>query len=290
MIVSDVQRQKASAFLVMHHGPPVLVLGNAWDAISARIHEIEGFRAIGTTSAGVAAALGFPDGQRMSLEQNLAVARCITACVEVPVSVDIEAGYGGEPEAVAAAARAVVATGAVGLNLEDATGEPAAPLYEPAQQVERIRAARAAAQAEDIPLVINARTDVLLAAGAPGDASLRQTISRASAYHAAGADCVFVPSFQDLDRATLKTLVAEIAAPLNIIAGARTPPISELEALGVARVSFGPRPMRVLLASLRRIARELHQAGTYDWMDAESLSYAEVNEMLAGRRGQDSGR
>ena len=281
MTIDQAQHQKAAALLAMHQAPPILVLGNAWDVISARIHEVEGFRAIGTTSAGISASLGYPDGQRMSLQQNLDVVRRIVACVDVPVSADMEAGYGDEPEAVATTVRAAIAAGAVGLNLEDATRDPVAPLYEMSRQADRIRAAREAADAANLPLVINARTDVLLISKDYSIAFLRQTIDRANAYRAAGADCIFVPSFQDFNRDTLRTLVAEIDAPLNVIAGANTPPIPELQALGVARVSFGPRSMRVMLALLRRIARELHQSGTYTTMSAESLSYADVNNLLA---------
>lgn len=284
MIDEEAQRQKAAAFLAMHKSPPILVLGNVWDAISARTHEAEGFGALGTTSAGISATLGYPDNQHMSLAQNLEAVRRIVASVAVPVSADVEAGYGDELEDVAATVRAVIETGAAGLNLEDAPGDHAAPQYEIPRQCDRIRAARATADAAGLPLVINARTDVFLISPEHSKESLRRAIERGNAYRAAGADCVFVPGFADFDRDALRTLVAEIDAPLNVIAGPRTPPIAQLAALGVARVSFGPRYMRVLLASLRRMARELLRSGTYTALGGESLTYADVNELL-GRAG-----
>lgn len=286
MIDKEAQRQKAAPFLTMHQSPPILVLGNVWDVISARIHEAEGFRALGTTSAGISATLGYPDAQHMSLTQNLEVIRRIVASVSIPVSADVEAGYGDEPESVAATTQAVIEIGAAGLNLEDAPGLHAALLYETSRQCDRIRAARAAADAAGLPLVINARTDVFLISHDHSAESLRQAIDRGNAYRSAGADCVFVPGFEDFDRDALRTLVAEIDAPLNIIAGPGTPPIPELAALGVARVSFGPRYMRVLLASLCRMTRELLEEGTYTALSEETLSYADMNELLgSGGRG-----
>ncbi len=277
------QRGKAERFLAMHSGPELLVLANAWDVCSARLFELEGFRAIGTTSAGIAATLGYPDGQHMSLAETADVVNRITKRVRVPVSADIEAGYSEAVDGVAAAAKTVLDVGAVGVNLEDSTGNATKPLCDLSQQVEKIAAVREMAESAGIHLVINARTDVFLfPVGDPGS-RLARTIERGSAYRQAGADCVFVPDMGDLDVETMRHLVKEIEAPLNIIAGATTPPLSELEGMGVARVSFGPRPMRVALALVRKIARELRDSGTYTALSGESLSYAEVNGMFDDR-------
>ncbi len=281
---SDRQQRHAAAFLAMHQTPPILVLPNAWDVISARIFEAEGFQAIATTSAGVAATLGYPDGERMSLAENLGVVRRIADHVGVPVSADIEAGYARLPEGVAESVRVTLETGAVGVNIEDGTGAPLTPLYDLPLQIEKIAAARQAAEAQGIHLVINARTDVYLACEDDPGELLRHAVQRANAYREAGADCVFVPEIGKLDRETLAQLVREIDAPLNIIAGAHTPPILELEEIGVARVTVGPRPMRATLAVLRNIARELAKTGTYELMTRETLSYADVNGMLEPRR------
>lgn len=280
----DRQQRHAAAFLAMHQTPPILVLPNAWDVISARIFETEGFQAIATTSAGVAATMGYPDGERMSLAENLGVVRRIVDHVGVPVSADIETGYARLPEKVGESVKVTLETGAVGVNIEDGTGEPLTPLFDLPLQIEKIAAARQMAEAQGIHLVINARTDVYLACEDEPAALLRQAVHRANAYREAGADCIFVPEIGKLDRETLAQLVREIDAPLNIIAGAHTPPILELEEIGVARVTVGPRPMRAALAVLRNIARELAKTGTYELMSREALSYADVNGMLEPRR------
>ncbi len=155
-------RQKAENFLAYHHVPQLLILPNAWDVSSAKIFSLEGFKAIGTTSAGIAASLGYPDGQRVSLAETIAVVERIEHQIDLPISVDIEAGYATTLDDIAAAARAVLNVGAVGLNLEDNTGQPANPLYETAVQQEKLRAIREMAEAEGVHLVINARTDVYL--------------------------------------------------------------------------------------------------------------------------------
>lgn len=281
-MTKDEQRRKAELFRALHACPPILVLPNVWDVVSARIYELEGFRAIATTSAGIAATLGYPDGQRMSLAETVEVVRRITRLITVPISADLEAGYETSAEGVARSAQTVMQAGAVGINLEDGTGDASAPLYDVACQVEKIRAVRAMAVSEGIPLVVNARTDVCLVFDDKRADRLHLTIQRANAYHTAGADCIFVPDFGNLDREAIATLVAEIDAPVNIIAGDRTPPLHELEELGVARVSFGPRPMRAALALLRRIAREWKETGTYTAMLGDALSYAEVNQMFEG--------
>jgi len=279
-----VQRKKADAFRTLHKAPPLLVLPNVWDAISAKIYESEGFHALATASSAVAATLGYADGEYMSIAQNLAVARRIVEVVDLPVSVDLERGYAATVEGVVESARGVVEVGAVGLNIEDGTGDGSAPLFEKAEQVEKIRAIRAMAAAVGIPLVINARTDVFLSTEGSKSELLRQTIERGCAYRQAGADCVFVPDTGQLDRETVSQIVKAIDAPINLIAGSHLPTLPELEELGVARVSFGPRAQRACLALLRRMAREWKATGTYDLMSSDALTYAEVNGLFHGRR------
>ncbi|UCE60571.1 MAG: isocitrate lyase/phosphoenolpyruvate mutase family protein [Phycisphaerales bacterium] len=279
-MTKEQQRERAEEFLALHTAPEILVLPNAWDVVSAKIYEVEGFKAIGTTSAGISATLGFPDGEHMSLADNATVVRRMVEHVGIPVSADMEAGYAESPEGVADSTRALLDAGAVGMNLEDGTGDPAEPLFDESLQVEKIKAVREAASARGIHPVLNARTDVYLVPGDGDAARLECALRRAAAYRGAGADCIFVPDFADLDKETITTLVKEIDAPLNIIAGERTPPISELEQIGVARVSFGPRAMRAALALLRVIAREWRDAGTYSHMLKDTVSYAEINRML----------
>jgi len=283
-MTKDDQRHRADLFRALHKSPPILVLPNVWDAVSARLYEVEGFKAVATTSAGVSATLGYPDGERMSLAEAIEVIRRIVGSITVPLSADLEAGYAESPDGVAESAQAAIHAGAVGINLEDSTGDESAPLHDVALQVEKIRAVRTMAESEGIRLVINARTDVYLLPTYKEADRLHLTIQRANAYRDAGADCIFVPDFGDLDPKTIGTLVKEIDAPLNVIAGEQTPPLPKLEELGVARVTFGPRPMRAALALIRKIAREWKEAGTYSEMLADTISYAEINQMLENPR------
>ncbi len=273
----DGQKQKADVFLALHHAPTILILPNAWDVVSGKIFELERFKAIGTTSAGISATLGYADGQKMSLAENMKVVQRIVNNTTLPVSADIEAGYATSIEGVVKAANAVLNVGAVGLNLEDSTGDPNTPFFDKALQQEKIKAIRGMSVAKGIHLVINARTDVIM----NNDDSpqyLREAIERGNAYREAGADCIFVPDVGNLDKKLIPILVKEIDAPINIIAGATTPPIPELQDMGVSRVSLGPRPMRAVLSLLRKIAKELMMTGTYKLMTESSISYSEVNQ------------
>jgi 2-methylisocitrate lyase-like PEP mutase family enzyme len=279
----DEQRRKAAGFLALHEAPPLLILPNAWDVASARLFEIEGFRAVGTTSAGIAATLGYPDGQVMNLEENADVVRRITRNIAAPVSADMEAGYRDTTEGIVESARIFLDAGVAGLNIEDSTGDADAPLFDISLMQERIGAIREMAASEGIPLVLNVRTDVYLClcAGKGPEACLRETVSRGNAYRQAGADCVFVPTWLDepgfLDRETIVCLVSELDAPLNLLGGAVTLPIAELEQIGVARVSVGPGPMRAALGLIREISRELLEKGTCTGMTAKAIPYSEVN-------------
>ncbi|MFI5173698.1 MAG: isocitrate lyase/phosphoenolpyruvate mutase family protein [Terriglobia bacterium] len=277
MIDLERQKQNADDFLALHHASTILILANAWDVASEKIFELEGFKAIGTTSAGIAATLGYADGQKMSLAENMEVVQRIVNNTALPVSADIEAGYATSIEGVVKAAHAVLNVGAVGLNIEDSTGDPTTPLFDKALQQDKIKAIREMAVAKGIHLVINARTDIYLVHDESAQ-SLRHAIDRGNAYKEAGADCIFVPDVGSLDKKAIAILVKEIDAPINIVAGATIPPIPELQDLGVSRVSVGPRPMRAVLSLLRKIAKELMTTGTYKLMTESSISYSEVNQ------------
>lgn len=283
LIDKNKQKQRADAFLALHHAPTILILPNVWDVASGKIFELEGFKAIGTTSAGIAATLGYPDGQRMSLIENMEVVRRIINHVNLPVSVDLESGYATSNEGVGKAAQAVLEVGAVGLNFEDGTGDPTSPLFEKTLQQDKIKAIREISLTNGIHLVINARTDVVML-NDDFPQSLREAIDRGNAYKEAGADCIFVPDIGQLDKKSITLLVKEIDAPVNIIAGATTPSITELQEIGVSRVSLGPRPMRAVLSLLRKIAKELMTAGTYKLMSESSISYSEVNQWFLEKK------
>ena len=275
--MSELRRQKANAFRELHHTGKILVLPNVWDVASARVIEEAGFPAIATTSAGVAFSLGYPDGQKIAREEMLARVARIARAVKVPVTADVEAGYGGRPEDAAETARGVIEAGAVGLNLEDGTDDPQHPLVALTLQLEKIHAVREAALKSSVLLVLNARTDVYLAqVGAP-ELRYSETIKRVLAYRDAGADCVFVPGLRDPE--TIRQLVQDAKCPVNILAGPGFPSVQELEKLGVARVSLGSGPMRATLGLLQRMAQELKASGTYSALEG-APAHGDVNQML----------
>ena len=255
---------KADLLRSLHR--PTLVIGNVWDVASARIFERAGFAAIGSSSAGVAFALGYPDGQKISREEMLEVVARMAKAVKIPVTADVEAGYDDPVET----AHRVWAAGAVGMNLEDTAGSEELIYLRPI-----IRSIRAA-----VPkMVINARTDIFL--NQIGDAATRfdRAVERLRMYRDAGADCLFAPGVRD--RETIGQLVAALQAPLNILATAGSPPIAQMKSLGVARVSVGSGPMRATLGLCDRIARELHDQGTYTSMIEGAIPYADVNRLLS---------
>jgi 2-methylisocitrate lyase-like PEP mutase family enzyme len=272
------QAEKADAFRALHSAAKPLLLPNVWDVASARIIEEEGFPAIATSSAGIAFAQGFADGQKIHPDRMIASIAQIAQAVNVPVSGDVEAGYGTTADDAARTARNVIHAGAIGMNLEDATGDAMHPLADLALQLEKIRAIRATAQKLGVPLVLNARTDVYLLQ--VGDAAKRydEALRRLKSFRDAGADCVFIPGLQDAP--TIGRLVADLACPVNILAGPGSPSVSELTALGVKRISLGSGPMRATLGLLRRLAEEVKTHGTYSAMDG-ALSYAEMNEIMS---------
>ena len=272
------QRAKAEYFLALHAGPSLLVLPNAWDVVSARIFaRSPSLRALGTTSAGIAAVLGYPDGEVSPRAEMLEMVGRIARAVEVPLSADVEAGYGASSEAAAETASEVIAAGAVGLNLEDAWHGGESPLLPLEQQVERIEAIREVAEREGIPLVINARTDVYLREVGEPDGRLEETVRRGNAYSAAGADCVFVPDVTEEE--TIRRLVKELDSPLNVFAELESPPIAELERLGVRRLSIGPQAQRASFALTARIAEELLERRDFRFI-SQTMPRAEVRHLL----------
>jgi 2-methylisocitrate lyase-like PEP mutase family enzyme len=273
----SLQQEKANAFRAMHRGPRILLLPNVWDVASARIVEEAGYSAIATTSAGVAFSLGYPDGERISRVEMLARVARIAKAVKLPVTADVEAGYGRRPEDAAQTAQEVIEAGAIGMNFEDAIDDPSHPLVDLNLQLERISAIRETALKAGVLLVLNARTDTYLREVGPAEARYDETVRRLVAYRDAGADCVFAPGLQD--RETIRRLVADVRCPLNILAGPASPPVGELEQLGVARISLGSSPMRATLGSFIRVVDELKTAGTYSPLGG-APSHADVNRMM----------
>ena len=278
------QADAAAAFLALHWTKPGFILPNAWDAGSAILLVAQGFPAIATTSGGIAFSLGKPDYHMgdprlgVSREEMFARIRQIVAAARVPVSADLEAGYGDAPEAVADTIRLAIETGLAGGNIEDRVpGEPR--LYDEELAVARIRAARAAIAAKGTGFVLNARTDALLMM----PDGLATAIRRANLYREAGADCVFVPGPADLG--AVRTLLQEIASPLNVVAGLGNAVLAPkaLLAAGVQRVTTGASIARAALNFVRAAAIELRQHGTIGYA-AQQIPQGELNALFDGAR------
>ena len=265
------QADKARAFRELHHQKHILVLLNAWDAASARIFEAAGAPAIATTSSGLAASLGYPDKQKISRDMMVGALRQICRVVDIPVSADIEWGYGTTVDEVCDTVKAVIDVGAIGINIEDA-------MQDPNLLVERIGAIREAAAARDVPLFINARTDVYLRGTADPAERFDNAVRRLRAYEAADADGLFAPGLGEPD--VISKLLREIRLPLNILAGQGVPAAKELERLGVKRVSMGGGLQRAALTHARRVATEVLQAGIYDGFLRDTISHVELSKLL----------
>ena len=271
------QRAKADRLRDLHvPGDPLLLL-NAWDAASAVVIARTGARAIATSSAAAANALGYADGQHLTREQMLGAVAAIASAVDLPVTADMEAGYGDDPEAAAATARGVVAAGAVGLNMEDLRdgGDELLPIE---GFTAKIAAVRAVGEETGIPLVLNARTDAFL--GQIGDPATRieRAVERGRAYLEAGADCIFVPGVVDLD--VITALVQGIDGPVSVLAVPGSPALSDLKALGVARISTGSGPYRAALALARRMGEEAYREGSLDSMISAQVAFADAQALF----------
>jgi len=265
-MVSNIQRAKAEMFLKFHQDKDILVLLNSWDIGSSKLIEACGYKAIATTSMGIAASLGYPDCQVIQLAEMIEVITGIVRGVQVPVTVDIEAGYGNTLDEILDSVTKIIATGIVGINIEDSIDlNPV--LIDEMEFCERISAIRALSDSLGFHLVINARTDSFYTSSGSPREQLSESIRRGNKYRDAGADCIFVQPVWE--RETISTLVKEIDAPINILAnpgiGAGMPPsVSELQDLGVARVSLGSGLMKATLALIKKVADELSERGTYN--------------------------
>jgi 2-methylisocitrate lyase-like PEP mutase family enzyme len=278
-MVTESQHAKAATLRSLHEDG-IFVLPNAWDAGSAAMIAAAGATVIATTSAGVSWSLGRPDGQNLSREEAVDAIARIAATVGLPVTADVEGGYGRAPDAVAATVTAVIGAGAVGINLED-SGAPGGGLFDAAAQAGRIRAARAAAAAAGLPeLVINARTDVFLFAIGEPEGRLDDVLARASAYAEAGADSLFVPGLLDLG--TLAELTRKVSLPVNVMAGPGAPDVAALRAAGVRRVSLGQAVTQAAYTLARKAAAEALSSGTYDAI-AGADSFGDINGAFPAR-------
>ncbi len=273
------QEQKAKRFQALHQGP-LFVIPNPWDAGSARLLAGFGFQALATTSAGLAFALGRRDGEgSVSRDEALRNAADIIAATDLPVSADLENGYGDTPEDAAETTRLAAEVGLVGSSIEDATGNAADPIYDFNLSIERVAAAAEAAHARSFPYTFTARAENFL----HGHNDLDDTIRRLQAYEKAGADVLFAPGLPSLD--AIRTVCASVTKPVNVVLGAKNTPYSlaDLAAAGVRRVSTGSSFARAALTGLRDASLELLGPGTARYLD-DAISFAEVTALMAEKR------
>ncbi|MCX6233072.1 MAG: isocitrate lyase/phosphoenolpyruvate mutase family protein [Bacteroidetes bacterium] len=265
-MVTSIQKEKAEMFLKYHQDKEILVLLNSWDTGSSKLIEACGYKAIATTSMGIAASLGYPDCQIIQLSEMIEVVTGIVNGVKLPVTVDFEAGYGNNINEIIDSVQKIIATGIVGINIED-SNDLNPVLIDEMEFCERISAIRALSDSLGFHLVINARTDSFYTSNASPKEKLSESIKRGNKYREAGADCIFVQPVGEKEM--ISTLVKEINAPINILSnpgiGAGLPPsVSELQDLGVARLSLGSGLMKASLALIKKVADELSEKGTYN--------------------------
>lgn len=263
----------AGRFHLLHRAG-LLLLANAWDAASARVIESLGAKAIATTSAGVAWSHGYADGDLLPVPRLVATVAEITRVVAVPLTADVEGGYSSDPASVGETVAAVVGAGAVGINLEDGTREPDLLCA-------KIERAKEAGARLGVNVFVNARTDVYLRALVPPDSRLEETLARAERYRAAGADGIFVPGVTDAS--AIRAIASAVGLPLNVLARPGLPPASELEALGVRRLSAGSWLASAALATVASRASEFLRTGASESLAAGAMLYADANALLAER-------
>jgi 2-methylisocitrate lyase-like PEP mutase family enzyme len=273
------QAQLAELFRAKHRGPRLLLLPNAWDAMSARIFAVAGFDAIATTSGGVSWSLGYADGEQAPWNEVVAATARIVRAAKVPVTADIEAGFGETPDAVMRSVSEIIKAGVVGVNLEDGNLRGAVPIRSVSDSADRIRAAREAAKTAGVPIVINARTDLYLRHIGDEASRFDETVERGNAYLAAGADCVYPITLRDPP--TMGRLVKALGAPINVNVRAGSPSVAELEALGVARASTASQVALMAMSMTRQIADELRATGRFDKL-APAMAQGDAQPLFTG--------
>ncbi len=268
------QIEKANRFKALHEGSRAFVIANVWDAGSARILAGLGFLALATSSGASAAVLGRRDGQ-VTRDEALAQARAIAMATDLPVSADLEKGFGDAPDVVAETIRLAAATGLVGGSIEDATGDNDRPLYDFDFAVERVAAAVAAGRALPFPFTLTARTENFLR----GNPDLNDTIRRLQAFEKAGADVLFAPGLPDL--AAVRAVCVAVSKPVNFMAGikGKSFTVAELEAAGVRRISLATSLYRAAMSGLLEAAREVKEKGTFGYID-RSMTAQELNNFM----------
>jgi 2-methylisocitrate lyase-like PEP mutase family enzyme len=263
--------------------PEILVMPGAYDVLGARLFEQMGFQAIQCTSGGIAAALGYPDGEVMTREQTVGITGKIVAAVSVPVNADAERGYGDEKE-ISETVRALVAVGTAGMNLEDGAGGKqggARGLVELSEQLRKIVAVMETKRALGSEFFLNARVDALMVMTDDPKKALDEAIRRGNAYAETGGDCIFF--MQAVSRDVISRLAKEVKAPISVLAGPQTPSVSELQDLGVARVSYGSAFLKAAIGATKRLASEIREQGTITALK-DAMQTPEIAALVAGKK------
>lgn len=276
MVNRDLQKKQAEAFSAMHREKHMFVIPNAWDTASAYIYAKTGFSAVATSSAGIAYALGYPDGEKITFQDLLSAVEKMTDRVHIPVSVDFERGYAEDSETVKENAKKLLEAGAVGFNIED--GFPDGTLGSLELQLEKLKALVQLKSETGISFVINARTDLYWYGIGTGEERFKAAVERGNAFAEVGADCVFIPGA--ICRETVSELVRNIGAPLNIILNGTFHDFKELDAAGVRRLSVGSGPVRYVLGRAIEMAQNLKDGNTDDLLGT-SFTYGKANEYFS---------
>jgi len=274
--------EKAEEFRSLHQDKRILVLPNAWDVPSARVFEDAGFPAIATSSAALSVSLGYPDGEKIGKEELFSVVKKIADTVSIPLSADIESGFGSDIDQLSDTIRRVIDAGAVGINIEDISDFEEESLLPTEKQAERIRTIRRVSDSLGVPIVINARTDAYRFGTGDESTKFEEAIRREKAYEAAGADCLYPMGLTDKERIAM--FVKAVNKPVNVMVRKGAPTISELERIGVKRLSLGPTAMYASIGLLRRIAQELKQEGRYDTLLTGAITFDELNALAKPKR------
>jgi 2-methylisocitrate lyase-like PEP mutase family enzyme len=265
-------KAKAAAFHALHHSDQILVLPNCWDVLSALVLKEAGAKAIATTSAGLAWAHGYPDGEKLPVDALIRAIQEIIQVIDLPLTVDLESGFTDDLATFATTIEAVIDAGAVGMNLED--GSKAPELL-----VSKIGVVKEVAGRKGVPFFLNARTDVVLRSLVPEEEAVQEVIRRAMLYRQAGGDGFFVPGLVQLEK--IRTIVDSVDLPLNVLATRGVATIAEIEKTGAKRLSLGARLSEAVFGRLKQLATKLLRDRSLEGLFAESLPFAEINALLS---------
>jgi 2-methylisocitrate lyase-like PEP mutase family enzyme len=265
-------KAKAAAFHQLHHADQIFVLPNCWDTLSAVVLKAAGAKAIATTSAGLAWAHGYADGEKLPVDRLIHAVREITRIIDLPVTVDLESGFTDDLGTFATTIEAVIDAGAVGINLEDG-------IKTPELLVSKISVVKEVASRKDIPFFLNARTDVILLSLVSESETVKEVIRRGTLYRKAGGDGFFVPGLVQLDK--IRTIVESVDLPLNVLATRGVATIPEIEKTGAKRLSVGARLTEAVFGRLNQLATELLHGHSLEGLFTENLTFAEINKLLS---------